>query len=534
VTAAAGGAAALRFRPWAVRRVDDVPVTVSGANAGIGHLLRGLGAASTFPTPEPAGAHPVVIVGGGIAGLSAAWWLDRSGAKDFTLLELDAAAGGNSRVGSGPAGDFPLGAHYLPVPGPRAQYVRALLEEMGVIQGYDDRGRPKYDELAVCSAPRERLFIHGQWQDGVIPHLGLAEREQLELDAFFALMARYRKAVGEDGKPAFAIPVDESSRDPAFTALDSQTLTAFLAGHGLTSAPLLWYVDYCCRDDFGTTAAATSAWAGIHYFASRHGDNEDDEQEILTWPEGNGRFVKHLTEKAGARVRSGALVFNVEPRPEGGAYVDYLDVASKKALRIEAGSVIFAAPRFVARFVVAPWRREAPPHLAAFSYAPWMVANVTLDRMPVDESGAQPAWDNVRYGAPSLGYVVSSHQSLAAHRGRTVLTHYWPLADEEPRTAREKALAETPAGWRKRVLEDLGRMHKGLEARVESVDVWIWGHGMIRPVPGFVWGEARQAALAPLGPIHFAHSDMSGLSIFEEAQYRGVEAAKAVLRGVGA
>jgi hypothetical protein len=36
--------------------------------------------------------------------------------------------------------------------------------------------------------------------------------------------------------------------------------------------------------------------------------------------------------------------------------------------------------------------------------------------------------------------------------------------------------------------------------------------------------------LKPSENIFFANSDLSGFSIFEEAQYRGVEAAKAALR----
>ena len=47
--------------------------------------------------------------------------------------------------------------------------------------------------------------------------------------------------------------------------------------------------------------------------------------------------------------------------------------------------------------------------------------------------------------------------------------------------------------------------------------------------PGFLWGAARQQMLAAHGPIVFAHSDMSGLSIFEEACTRGVQAAEALL-----
>ena len=47
-----------------------------------------------------------------------------------------------------------------------------------------------------------------------------------------------------------------------------------------------------------------------------------------------------------------------------------------------------------------------------------------------------------------------------------------------------------------------------------------------------MWGRARKEALKPHGKIHVAHSDMSGISIFEEAQYRGIMAARAALRDV--
>ena len=52
---------------------------------------------------------------------------------------------------------------------------------------------------------------------------------------------------------------------------------------------------------------------------------------------------------------------------------------------------------------------------------------------------------------------------------------------------------------------------------------------MVRPKPGFLWSGAREQAAAPVGQIRFAHSDLSGFSIFEEAQYRGVVAAEQVL-----
>jgi len=55
---------------------------------------------------------------------------------------------------------------------------------------------------------------------------------------------------------------------------------------------------------------------------------------------------------------------------------------------------------------------------------------------------------------------------------------------------------------------------------------------MIRPVLGFIWGKSRQQMLQPGNRIVFAHSDMSGISIFEEAYTRGVQAAEDLLRQI--
>jgi hypothetical protein len=77
------------------------------------------------------------------------------------------------------------------------------------------------------------------------------------------------------------------------------------------------------------------------------------------------------------------------------------------------------------------------------------------------------------------------------------------------------------------ITEDLAGAHPGLGKYLQRVDVWLWGHGMVRPVPGFVWSEARLRAAAPVaGRIFFAHSDLSGISLFEEAFYHGTRAAE--------
>ena len=55
-------------------------------NHTLGHRLRDGG----LPPASETRQTGVLIVGGGIAGLSAGWWLARHGRDDFTILEMDA------------------------------------------------------------------------------------------------------------------------------------------------------------------------------------------------------------------------------------------------------------------------------------------------------------------------------------------------------------------------------------------------------------------------------------------------------------
>ena len=52
---------------------------------------------------------------------------------------------------------------------------------------------------------------------------------------------------------------------------------------------------------------------------------------------------------------------------------------------------------------------------------------------------------------------------------------------------------------------------------------------MIRPRTGFMWGQARREAAKPFRGIHFAHSELSGVALFEEAFDNGLRAADTIL-----
>src|SRR5437868_15417638 len=89
----------------------------------LGHRLRDR---SAFAAPSRQIKIPLVIVGGGVAGLSAAWRLDKSGFHDFTLLEMASQAGGNARWGENEISAYPWAAHYVPIPNRRSALVREL------------------------------------------------------------------------------------------------------------------------------------------------------------------------------------------------------------------------------------------------------------------------------------------------------------------------------------------------------------------------------------------------------------------------
>jgi hypothetical protein len=139
----------------------------------------------------------------------------------------------------------------------------------------------------------------------------------------------------------------------------------------------------------------------------------------------------------------------------------------------------------------------------------------------------------VLYGSAALGYVDAMHQSTRPYAGSTVLTAYWALGGdtaEQAHDQRSQLLAATPQSWATTVLRDLIRAHADLHARVTQIDLMRYGHAMSIPVPGVRGSAALHALRQPSGRVHFAHTDLSGYSVFEEAMYQGVRAAQAVLR----
>jgi hypothetical protein len=507
------------------------PGALVGTSVGIGHRLRGR---EHFGEPARWQRTGVVIVGGGVAGLAAAWRFLRAGFRDFVLLELEPEPGGTSRSGTSPVASYPWGAHYIPAPLSDNHLLVLLLSEMGIIEGLDRDGQPIVAEQFLCRDPHERVFFRGRWYEGLYLTVGASPEDLAQYRAFQAEVHRWAGWRDGRGRRAFTLPMAAGSEDAEVTALDRMSMADWLDRHGWTSSRLRWYVNYACRDDYSSTLEQTSAWAGLFYFTSRLRRPGAEPQPYITWPEGNGRVVGHLYRQARQQVRLGWAVAEIIPTdPEGRKGVDVIavDHAGRQVLGFHAEQVVFAAPQFLTPYLIRPYRESVPAHVAAFEYGSWMVANLFVKDRP-SGLGFPLAWDNVLYESPSLGYVVATHQ-LGQDHGPSVFTYYYPLCDTSPREARTRLLNLDWKDWADVTLTDLGRAHPGIRGLVERLDVMRWGHAMIRPRPGFVWGGARATAAQPYRGIHFAHSDLSGISLFEEALYRGVRAAEEVLAAKG-
>jgi monoamine oxidase len=527
-----------------------------GADVVRGHALRDAfkgTQATALHAPDTVRDVSVLVLGGGVGGLAAARAVMQAGVDDVQVLELDDVPGGNARSHEVMGSVCALGAHYVPVPNATMPEMLAWFETLGLM--HHNHGRWHANERHLCHAPQERLLFEGEWIEGLLPPAEPRSKRLAQYRNFSEQLATLQRQL------KFHIPIARAPWTPAHAALDQQTFAAWLASRGLDDEALLGYLDYACRDDYGAGIACVSAWAGLHYFASRHGfrvpDASDTTSEVtsevtsegvFTWPEGNAWLTTKLAAPLGSRLVTGQAALRLQDDARGQRVeVDVLDVKSGRAQRFRAQHVVVALPLHVASPVIqgGPTAlREGCAQLArSLTHSPWLVANVALRSGLDDRTGAAPAWDNVAFAragtTEALGYVDASHQSFAAHRSAKLLTAYWAFghADSKLTQQRRQALLDEPwSAWSARVVQALSAMHPDLLGKVQHVDLARYGHAMAVPRPGL------RSQLVALGlhrhqgasRVHLAHSDLAGYSVFEEAFALGHAAGErvaAALRG---
>lgn len=380
-------------------------------------------------------------------------------------------------------------------------------------------------EQFLCREPEERVFFKGRWYEGLYLHPGESEQDKRQFAEFQKQIDYWVNWRDASGKRAFVVPVANCSTDTVATSLDKISFAHWLRQKGFTSERLVWYCDYACRDDYGLKLEQTSSWTGLFYFCSRVRKSGDESQQFITFPEGNGRFVNHFFDKVKDNVRKSHAVVSVVPTTRG---VDVICLNSNGLSGFHADKVIFASPIFTAPFVIRGFNENLPFAAKDFQHNAWFVANLFIkDRPKLRFVRDFPlAWDNVLYESPSLGYVNATHQKGIDY-GPAILTYYYPMCHEEH--GRTKLFNYEWKDLADVCLTDLARAHPDIYELTDRIDIMRWGHAMISPRPNFIWSGVREKAMQPFRNIHFAHTDLSGIALFEEAFYHGLRAAKEIL-----
>lgn len=511
------GGMVLPFLQYCGKKVKSLLLKITGTDHVLGHKLW----AKDFPQFSEVIHTKYLIVGGGISGLSACRFFNQNNEKDYLLLEMENHIGGNSSNGQNKFSKFPLGAHYLPLPNKENKEIIEFLTECGICQGTEENGEPILDEYQMTFPQQERLFYKNSWQNDIVPQKGITAEVQKEFNRFFKLMDEMRQKKDALGNYWFAIPVHDSSKEDEAIKLEKILFKDWLKEHDYKSEELLWLLDYSCRDDYGLGIDYVSAWAGIHYFAGRKNNwSKKYKDQVFTWAEGNARLTKHFGKYTEDKKLSGHLVFDVKINDK--VEVLSFDNTLKKTKKIIAEKVLLATPQFVNERILN--NKKA----ASFQYVPWLLTTITLrNEFGGDE---ELAWDNVIYGSSGLGYIDDQHQNLNQIMGEKVITYYRSFSTSDCRKARKKLYSMKETELKTLVLDDLKKAHPMIEDFIVEMQFHKIGHAMIAPIPDQIFGEKTKAAKESIeGKIFFAHSDLSGISIFEEAFYQGLRTARQMM-----
>ncbi len=501
----------------------------------VAHRLRD--GALTIPPLVPEGRlHDAIVIGGGVSGLMAAWELQRGGLDDVVLYEKEDYIGGNARKGNANGTDYTCAT--IALVRPKDPFLTRLYQDLGVVTGFAADGTPRIDPALVGPGPNTNILIDGTWyRDAIygggpvdlVSRMPLSVRDRADEMAYLRDLEGWAARKGKDGRPTFAMPVEEGSRDPEILALDTITMEEY-ARRKDWSPRTLALIDEMSTANIGGAIADVSAYAFLAFLSGGQGG------EDITLPGGNAWIAERLAAKVGKdRLRTGFMAVRVENRG-GEVRVTFVDARTGRFSMRRARSVVIASQKHITGRMVPELDAAGRDGFRKYRYGALFIGAVSVKRTPVLK-GTPLAWFNgaTATGRLSQGFVVADYNSdrwrTGDPRRPNVLCLYAPL---EGKVARAEILEKPWSHWADRLADDLESFVPGILGDVTRLDVYAWGHHMVIPYPGFLTGTLRRDLTRPLGRITFAHSDRNGMPSFELATRAGYDAAReavALVRG---
>lgn len=465
--------------------------------------------------PPVSERREVVVVGGGVSGLSAAYFLQ---AKRPLVLEQDFQFGGNSRgeIFGGTA--FAIGAAYIAAPTPGSSLHR-MLQVTGALPA----GRL---ELAKDS----RVHLRGQgfqslWGLNADP-AALQARDRLAQD-FAQIYSR-----GYPNIPWVPGGLDRASLD----ALDRISFLQWLQQrHPALPATVLEYLQLFCWSSLGGSMDEVSAAQALNFATG-------EQDGILGFPGGNGYLTQSLygylqKTLGGDSLRSGSIVLEIKSTPEGVEIL--LENAQGQLQTIAAKACVVAAPKYVAQHIVPEMPQRQKEASRAITYRAYVVANVLLNT-PV----ASPTFDSFmlrgevpptpRFGKPGDRAFADVAFATWARGDRTqpsVLSVYKPYAYDGARNALGAGSFDRVAREVRQGLNEILATLKLPDSAVAGLRLTRWGHAVPLAQPGFLASHTDELFEQPTaGRIFYANQDNTANPSFEAAFATAERAAARILR----
>lgn len=444
---------------------------------------------------EDAGRYEVIVLGGGLSGLTAAHFLKD---RRVLVLEKEDRPGGKTRRERLGGWRFPTGAVYTGKP---YGAVERLFQETGLAIR---RFRAPIHDYRL---PDGRIVREWISRDGFAA-MARGEAEKAELARFWEGLESFEKA----GK--LTLPIEDS--DPKLLAeLDAQSFRDYLLKtYGPRAAEL---GDEHARDVFGAGAAEVSAAVGLLYMGSELTD-------AYSWPGGLGEIAETLAKELGPSVRTGA---SIELVTQSSAAVTVLFREGGKLKRAEARAAVVALPSNVGRRLIADLPLEKLRAMSAVRYSIYTVMPMRLKR-PVYR-------DSFVLWTPGMAFADLTFaggerlEGPAPEAPGQLAVAYLPMGAGDER---RKLLSATDAEIRRAVLRDLAKVLPEAPSLVEESRVIRWGHAMPVIAPGHFTKVAPKLR-ETFGLLHFAGVDTQVPAI-EGAIHAGFTAAESVRKALAA
>ena len=455
---------------------------VDGEDNRICHQVRD---GRVFSRPPASARHDVVIVGGGVSGLAAAYRLQH---RDFLLLEKEPHWGGNAYGMEYEGNIYGTGAAFLT----KDEYAYTFSKEIGL------------EMLPIDSS--DASIIRGElvpdtWGDGLnkLPY-----------------PPPVRESFKKFKKEMLAIDVEKRSKE-----VYGKPFSDFLKGY--PEELKLWW-DNFGPSNWGATSEETTAGLAIEALQEMVEESRTDDR--YTWPGGLGAITKKLADillpKYKDHMQTGATTVAVVSEKEQ-VLVTYMLGGELKT--VAAKAVIMATPKFITRHIVEGLPEKQSDAMHQIRYIPYPVVNLIFDK-PVFNHG----YDTWCPGSAFTDVVVADwviRKQPGYQQKFNILSCYTPMKEDE------RGYLLNEIGARKiaaNVLSDFQKLMPGLNVDPIEVHIYRRGHPLYMSTPG-LYTQVQPLVRQPMDRVFFANTDSEGP---ESTTNTGILAAQRAVKEVEA